>query len=80
MSEYGQTKSLNEILQDLVSYCKANTGMDVELKLHLPRTVLGSYSKIAQPKEKIVLSGETSNPDFTLRKVYLNGGTVELSS
>jgi hypothetical protein len=80
MSEYGEQKGLQEILQDLVTYCQANTGGDVNLKLHLPKSVLGQFSMSFQPTPKITLSGEPGNSIFSLSKIYLNGGTVELES
>jgi hypothetical protein len=80
MSEYGEQKSLMEILQDLVSHCRSNTTKDVKLKLRLPPSVLGSFSRTFQPNEKITLSGSPKKTKFSLSKLHLTGGTVELES
>jgi hypothetical protein len=80
MSDYGKLKPLNEILQELVDHCVAITGEDVELKLHLPKSVLGEYSRAYLPHERVVLFGEVSDPQLALKKIHLTGGTVELES
>jgi hypothetical protein len=80
MSEYGKEKSLNEILQDLVTYCNLKSNSPVELKLIVPKNILGAYSLSMTPNPKITLFGSIDNPKMTIGKVYLNGGTVELES
>ena len=70
MSEYGEQKTLNEILQDLVNYCASNTAEEVNLKLTLPASVVG----------RTYLFGTTSDPKVRIGKIYLVGGTVVLET
>ena len=80
MNEYGYQKSLQEILQELVNHCTLITGEGVHLKLHLPPSVLGEYSRSMKPIPKFTLFGESSDPKMKITKLYLSNGTVELES
>lgn len=76
MSEYGKEKSLAEILQELVHYCKNNgSGGRVDLKLHLPSVVYDRFSLSLTPKERVVIH---SDPLVSgIKTLYLDGGSVE---
>jgi hypothetical protein len=80
VTESTETKSLSETLQDLVTHCKSNTGLDVNLKLRIPGSVFKEYCNILQPKERIKLYGYEENSPFIIHKMFFNGGTVELES
>ena len=80
MSGYGKIKSLEEILQELVTYCACNTGEKIELKVHLPKSILGKFSQSYTPIPKMVLSGDSDNSVMNIGKIYLQNGTVELES
>jgi hypothetical protein len=73
-------KSLQEILQELVNHCTLITGDDVHLKLHLPPSVLGEYSRSMQPIPKFTLFGESNDSKMKVTKLHLYNGTVELES
>lgn len=81
MNEYGKTKNLMEILQELVHYFNSTSLDKVELKItNIPKSSLGAFSMAFQAKQRIILSGDIENSKMPVSKVYLNGGTVELES
>ena len=79
MKEFDQTKSVQDILQDLVYFCRLNSSEDVYLRVNVPANILGSFSKQFYPKEKILLEG-ASNNITAIKMLHLVGGKVELES
>ena len=78
MSEYGKEKSLTEILQELVFYCKNNSGGgEVQLKVKLPESVLYEYELSFRP---FGLAKTPLIDGVHIKKVHFSGGTVELES
>lgn len=83
MSEYGEEKSLQEILQELVTYCCQKTCNPVKLKITLPATVIGAFSmdcfdKVAQTKEHTVMLYGSPENCRMVESFHLVGGIVEL--
>ena len=73
MSEYGEEKELEEILQELVLYCAKNTVDPVDIKLHLPASILHRLGWHFFAKMR-----KGGNPPSKVEKLYFNSGTVEL--
>ena len=65
-------KTLESILQELVTYCATNSKKEVNIKLELPKLVYEQLTTQWTPIEKTsVLSPQK------ISAMYLNGGTVE---
>ena len=80
-SEYGEQKSLQEILEELVVYCASvSTGIN-RIQVILPQNILDSYSLSMAAKERIVLFGapQTVGPNH-VKSINFNSGIVTLHS
>lgn len=75
IKEYGKQPNLEEILQDLVSYCAMNTTEEVKIKLTLPKNILYQFSLTYKAKESAYI--ESPVQLNTIARLYLMGGIVE---
>lgn len=77
MNEYGETKSFDEILQDLVTLCKIVSGKEVELKLKMDHSLLQIFSQQFYPKEML---SRLNGPIPNIKSLTYHGGKVEFES
>lgn len=83
MSEYGEQKGLQQILEDLIVYCNnVNPLESASVKIVLPKNVLKAFSNSFEAKERIVLHGEPKKEsEVVLKQInYSGGGIVEIFS
>lgn len=55
-SEYGEEKSLQGILEDLVLYCAMNMANPKNIRVILPKKAIESHNKSVDAKQKVTLT------------------------
>ncbi len=63
MNEYGEQKSLQEILEDLLVYCAANMANVDEIRVILPQKAIDAFNLQFYAKERVTLTGSVSVQD-----------------
>ena len=71
MSEYGHQKSLQEILQELVTHCNLNGDDNARIIIGLPEKTLRSFSNSVR-----LMSATQIYNSGNIERINLAGGTV----
>lgn len=89
-SDYGYQKTLQEILEELSTYCVMNHLIgerENKIKIILPDKVIRGYNKIWYAKERIIIDGQIVNRNDPVYMdhiknsiLHVNGGTIALYS
>lgn len=74
---YPNEKSLTSILVELAAYCYNITGEECSIKLTLPEEVVTKYTRIAFPKERIILANPDEEIISNIKTLHTGFGTVE---
>lgn len=78
MSEYGETKSLQEILEELALYCAVNMADPNGIRVIIPKKALEAFSRSFAAKERIVLTGDAPKSNSTITAVWNSSGCVRI--
>jgi hypothetical protein len=78
MNEYGEIKTLEEILLDLTKYCALNFVTEANIKVVLPDEIVDQFALSFKKKTKYLPGSSyqfSYSKDFTM---FFNGGTVKI--
>jgi hypothetical protein len=83
MSEYGETKSLQEILEELAVHCQMVSLGTPTIKVILPRAVIDNFSSTFCAKQRFIPTNEAPangipEKSLVIKSLVLSAGRVEL--